>query len=129
MAIAKRRWTERQVERVVGNLLDFGVAASTAVLLAGAVFFLARHGGSAPDYHAFRGEPASLRGLAGIVSDARSLSGRGLIQLGLLLLLATPVARVAFTIFAFARQRDWTYVAVALFVLTALLYSLIASRA
>ncbi len=129
MAISKRGWTERQVEQVVGNLLNFGVAAATAVLLAGTVLFLARHGSSAPDYRVFRGEPANLRGLAGIVNDARSLSGRGLIQLGLLLLLATPVARVAFTVFAFARQRDWTYVAVALFVLTALLYSLIVSRA
>jgi uncharacterized membrane protein len=129
MAISKRGWTERQVEQLVGNLLNFGVAASTAVLLAGAVLFLARHGGSAPDYRVFRGEPANLRGLVGIVNDARSLSGRGWIQLGLLLLLATPVARVTFTVFAFARQRDWTYVAVALFVLTALLYSLIASRA
>ena len=129
MTISKRRWTERRVEQVVGNLLNLGVAAATAVLLAGAVLFLVRHSRSAPDYRVFRGEPANLRGLAGIVNDARSLSGRGLIQLGLLLLLATPVARVTFTVFAFARQRDWTYVAVAVSVLTTLLFSLIASRA
>ena len=38
--------------------------------------------------------------------------GRALIQLGLLLLIATPVARVAFSVFAFERQRDWTYVGI-----------------
>lgn len=128
MALPKRAWTEGKVERIVGNLLKLGVASAAAVVLAGAVFSLARHGGSAPDYHVFRGEPADLRGIGGILTDARSLGGRGLIQLGLLLLLATPVARVAFTVFAFARQRDWTYVAVALFVLAVLLYSLGAAR-
>jgi uncharacterized membrane protein len=40
------------------------------------------------------------------------------------LLIATPVARVLFTVFAFAYERDWTYVAVTLIVLTLLLYSL-----
>ena len=46
--------------------------------------------------------------------------GRALIQLGLLLLIATPVARVAFSVFAFERQRDWTYVGITLFVLAVL---------
>jgi len=121
-------WTDRHVERVVGSLLRFGVVASAAIVILGAALFLAHPAASAPDYRVFHGEPADLRGVPGILHDARALSGRGLIQLGLLILLATPVARVAFTVYAFARQRDRTYVAVALIVLTALLYSLIASR-
>ena len=51
--------------------------------------------------------------------------GRGIIQLGLLLLIATPIARVVFSVYAFARQRDRTYVLVTLVVLAVLLYSLI----
>jgi uncharacterized membrane protein len=47
-----------------------------------------------------------------------------LIQLGLLLLIATPVARVAFSVAAFAMQRDRLYVVVALIVLAVLMYSL-----
>lgn len=50
--------------------------------------------------------------------------GRALIQLGLLLLIATPVSRVAFSVFAFERQRDWTYVGITLAVLAVLVYSL-----
>jgi uncharacterized membrane protein len=46
------------------------------------------------------------------------------VQLGVLLLIATPVARVAFSALAFARQRDYTYVALTLFVLAVLLCSL-----
>jgi uncharacterized membrane protein len=51
-----------------------------------------------------------------------------LIQLGLLLLIATPVARVAFSAAAFAMQRDRLYVVVALIVLAVLMYSLMGGR-
>jgi len=57
------------------------------------------------------------------------LRGRGIIQLGLLLLIATPVARVAFSIAAFAMQRDRLYVVVTLMVLAILLYSLTSGQA
>jgi uncharacterized membrane protein len=52
-----------------------------------------------------------------------------LIQLGLLLLIATPVARVAFSVAVFAMQRDRLYVVVALIVLAVLMYSLTGGRA
>lgn len=58
------------------------------------------------------------------MTDALELRSRGIIQLGLLLLLATPVARVAFSIYAFAHQRDLTYVFITSIVLAILLYSL-----
>jgi uncharacterized membrane protein len=54
-----------------------------------------------------------------------ALHGRGLIQLGLLILIATPIARVAFSVVAFLYQRDWTYVVVTLIVLGLLVYSLL----
>ena len=47
-----------------------------------------------------------------------------MIQLGLLLLIATPVARVAFSLVAFIRQRDRTYIVITTIVLGLLLYSL-----
>ena len=62
--------------------------------------------------------------LSAIFRYAIALDPRGIIQLGLLLLIATPVARVVFTVFAFAYERDWTYVVITLIVLTLLLYSL-----
>jgi uncharacterized membrane protein len=53
--------------------------------------------------------------------------GRGLIQLGLLFLIATPIARVAFSIVGFAIERDRMYVVFTLIVLAILLYSLLGS--
>jgi uncharacterized membrane protein len=58
---------------------------------------------------------------------ARDLSGRGLVQFGLLFLIATPIARVVFSIVGFMRQRDWLYVGVTAAVLALLAYSLFAS--
>jgi uncharacterized membrane protein len=63
--------------------------------------------------------------LAGIVKDALAFRARGLIQLGLVLLIATPIVRVAFTSIAFALQRDKVYVIVTLIVLALLVYSLV----
>jgi uncharacterized membrane protein len=118
-------WTDRQVEQTIGTLLRAGVLLSAAVVTAGGVAFLARHGGDRSDHRTFHGEPAELRGPVGVASDALAGDSRGLIQLGLLLLIATPVARVAFSVYAFARQRDRTYVAICLVVLAVLLYSLL----
>ena len=53
--------------------------------------------------------------------------GRGLIQLGLLMLISTPIARVAFSIVGFAMERDRMYVTFTLVVLLILLYSLLGS--
>lgn len=114
----------RPIEEILGNLLRAGVLISAAVVLVGAIIYLFRHGSEPPLYHVFRGEPTDLRSVPGIVRDALALRGRGLIQLGLLLLILTPVARVAFSVFAFARQRDRTYIVVTLIVLGLLLYSL-----
>ncbi|HYC23598.1 MAG TPA: DUF1634 domain-containing protein [Candidatus Bathyarchaeia archaeon] len=119
------RWSDQRVEQMIGGLLAFGLALAASVVLIGAAIYLMRHGGEKPDYRVFRGEPADLRTIPGILGDARQLSGRGIIQLGLLLLLATPVARVVLSIFAFAVQRDALYVVVTLVVLTLLLYSIV----
>ncbi len=125
MAYSRHAWTDEQVEQIIGTLLRAGVIAAAIVVLAGGVFYLARYGTTFPDYRMFRGEPHDLRSLSGIVEDSFSFRSRGIIQLGLLLLIATPVARVAFSVLAFALQRDRTYVAVTFIVLGVLIYSLV----
>ncbi len=119
-----RPWSDSRLERALGNVLRDGVILAGAVVAAGAAVFLVRHGGEAPQYGMFRGEPSDLRHVGGIVGDALAGRGRGLIQLGLLLLIATPVARVVFAAVGFALERDRTYVAVALVVLAVLAFSL-----
>jgi uncharacterized membrane protein len=110
---------------LLGNLLRAGVLLSAAVTAVGGAVYLYRHAEETPNYREFDGgAPPELRHLFSVVGEALHGRGRGVVQLGLLLLIATPVARVAFSVFAFARLRDWTYVALTLFVLGVLLFSL-----
>lgn len=104
------RWTERQVEQVVGNLLRYGVFLATAIVLVGGVLYLIHHGKEAPNYQFFRGESSEFRTPEGVATAVMSGRRRGIIQFGLLLLIATPIARVAFSLLAFVRQGDRIYV-------------------
>jgi len=127
MAGGEQRWTDEQIEVLVGTLLRSGVVLSAGVVLLGGAIYLLHYAGAAPDYRVFKGEPSDLRSVPGIVTGLFSLHGRSVIQFGLLLLIATPIARVAFSAVAFFLQRDHTYVWVTLIVLTILLWSLIGS--
>jgi uncharacterized membrane protein len=121
----KAEWTDQKVEVIIANLLRAGVTLAAAIVLAGGLVFLVRHGLAPANYRVFAGEPPDLRHWRGIVRAAFALRGRGIIQLGLLFLIATPVARVAFAAFAFAIEHDWLYVGISTFVLIVLLYSLL----
>ncbi|MGA7216678.1 MAG: DUF1634 domain-containing protein [Candidatus Sulfotelmatobacter sp.] len=121
----KQDWSDRKIELLVGKLLRTGVLLSAFVVLVGAVIYLVNQGHRPASYRAFKGEPSNLRNVAGIFREAIALRGNGIIQLGLLLLIGTPVARVAFSIFGFAEEKDRTYVFITCVVLTVLLFSLV----
>jgi uncharacterized membrane protein len=109
----------------IGRLLRAGVLFSAFIVAIGAIIYLVRDGDSLANYRMFDGEGAGFRTVAGVLRDTVALRARGIIQLGLLFLIATPVARVAFSIFGFARERDYLYAVVATIVLLILLYSLV----
>jgi uncharacterized membrane protein len=124
---AGTRWGDYQIELVIGHLLRCGVMLSAAVVFFGGCIYISRHAHQPANYRIFRGEPSEFRTIPGILQSIRDGRGRGWIQLGLLLLIATPIARVAFCIAGFAMERDRLYVLFTVIVLTVLLYSLIGS--
>ncbi len=122
------RWSSKRTELVIGTLLRTGVLIAAGIVVVGGILYLVRHGTAPPDYGVFHGEPTDLRTISGIIRDALSFHGRGVIQLGLLVLLATPVARVTFSVLAFALERDMLYIAVTVIVLAVLIFSLAGSH-
>ena len=118
------RWTDHQIDAVIGRLLQIGVLAAAAVTLIGGAVFLARHGAAPADFARFHGAPDALRSLAGIARGVAAGQSAALVQLGLVLLILTPMARVALTLGAFLIQRDRTYVALTSIVLAVLVYGL-----
>jgi uncharacterized membrane protein len=116
--------SDKAIEMWLGQLLRSGVILAALVVFAGGVWYLGKYGHRVADYTTFRGEPAELTHVTEVAHDAFSLHPLGVIQLGLLLLIATPVARVVFSVIGFAMERDWMYVVFTLIVLATLLYSL-----
>ena len=117
--------TDKRMDQLMGLLLRSGVILAASIVLVGGVVYLVRHPFPVINYHVFQGEPQNLRTVSGVFSEAKAFHGRGLIQLGLLVLIATPIARVTFSVFAFFYERDWKYVIFTLIVLGLLLYSLL----
>jgi uncharacterized membrane protein len=124
-SVSPSGWNDHNIELVIGHLLRAGVVLSASVICIGGLIYLIRHGGETADYRTFRGGLSTLRSIPGIISGTLHLTGRGIIQLGLLLLIATPIARVIFSAIAFAREHDYLYVAFTLIVLAVLAYSLL----
>lgn len=122
-----RQWTDQQVEITISVLLRVGVTLAAAIVIVGGILYLIHNGHDTPQGHIFRGEPADLRQVPGVLHDVLALRGRGIIQLGILLLILTPVARVAFSVFAFWQQRDRLYIIITLIVLVILIHGLLAT--
>ncbi|HKF50401.1 MAG TPA: DUF1634 domain-containing protein [Terracidiphilus sp.] len=116
---------DQRLESIIGNLLRAGVLISAVIVLAGGVMYLAQNASAQASYHAFVDEQASLRSVQGIVRSAAHFDSRGLIQFGLLLLIATPVARVIMAVVGFYLERDRMYAIVSLIVLAVLVFSLL----
>ena len=123
----------RNVELVISTLLRSGVVLSLAIVVAGLALSFAHH----PDYwtsHSMlkqittpgRVVPHSIRD---VVRGVAELRGEAVIALGLLLLIATPVLRVAVSIAVFLLDRDWVFVAITTFVLAMLILSFFLGRA
>ena len=118
------QWNDKRLERILSVLLRTGVMLSAAIVFLAGACFLVRHGNQLPDYHVFHGAPAEYRSIPGILAAVSGSDCLAMIQFGLLMLIATPVARVAFSLAGFALERDRTYVAITVIVLLVLIYSI-----
>jgi uncharacterized membrane protein len=113
-----------QLEQLMGILLRSGVLLSAFVVAIGAVMFLFHHGIQHPHFALFQGQPLELRSVGTIVVAAFHLQPLAIIQFGLLLLIATPITRVLFSLLGFMVQRDWIYIGITAVVLSLLLFGL-----
>jgi uncharacterized membrane protein len=124
-----------RMELVISYLLRGGVILSAAIILVGVLLFAIRQDtGYAkvlphhlPDLLAFHqdsGPGLFPTSLDAVVRGAIEGKSYAIICLGMLVLIATPVVRVALSVFFFLAQKDWLYVGITLFVLAVLLLSL-----
>lgn len=124
-----------RMERVISYALRGGVLLSAAVILIGILRFaltqdtgyarvLPHHQQDLLAFHQASGPGFFPTSVPAIVSGAAAGRPYAIIGLGMLLLIATPVVRVALSVLFFLAHRDWLYVGITLFVLGVLVFSL-----
>ena len=119
---------EYSLEMSMGLMLQIGVTIAAMVVLLGGVMYLVQSGGSPRDYQQFHAATPATTTIGGILASAEQFDARGIMGLGILLLIATPVCRVIFGVVGFAILRDRLYTAISLIVLCVLLFSLFTNR-
>lgn len=108
----------REVELFVSRSLRFGVMLSAGVILIGLLLFLSSGEGGYPEHSYPTGFTAMMNG-------ALQLKPFAVILIGLLLLILTPVLRVAVSVLIFIKEKDWLYVGISAVVFLILLFSLV----
>ena len=116
--------SDKELDASVARMLLVGVSIAALVVFAGGILLLRQPLIPIPDYTHFHAVDPSLRSLKGITGSAFHLNPRAIVQFGLIILIATPIARVVYCIFGFARQHNKLYTGISTLVLVILLYSL-----
>jgi uncharacterized membrane protein len=116
---------DQRLENIIGNLLRAGVLLAAVTVSCGGVVYLFHHAADQVSYQRFSEAGQTVRSIGGVIRAAAHLNSEGLIQLGLIMLIATPVARVALAVVGFALERDGLYATVSLVVLAILAFSLL----
>ncbi|MGE5610076.1 MAG: DUF1634 domain-containing protein [Bacillota bacterium] len=122
----------RKVELVISGLLRIGVTASFVIVLVGTMISFVHH----PDYassperlvHLTKPGAAFPHTIGGVIRGVREVRGQAIVVLGLLVLIATPVMRVAVSILAFLYEDDLAFALITTLVLTLLLLSFFLGR-
>jgi uncharacterized membrane protein len=119
-----KAWNDERMRNIMGMVLRVGVISSAILVIFGGILFFIEHPTETFNYAVFKGEPARLRHFNTIFSETLELRSRAIIQLGLILLIATPISRVLFSLLGFMLEKDWVYVIITFIVLSILFYSL-----
>ncbi|RYE36549.1 MAG: DUF1634 domain-containing protein [Sphingobacteriaceae bacterium] len=121
----KKAFKDINMQLLIGNVLRWGVILSMLVVLVGGIIYISRHGHETAFYHTFKSEPEFLKNIKGIFGGVWAISGRAIIQTGILLLIATPIVRILLSVISFSLERDYLYVVITLIVLSIIIASML----
>jgi uncharacterized membrane protein len=124
-----KKFKDTDMQSLLGLVLRAGVIISMSVVFLGGVIYLYRHGQSVANYKTFIGTPDFIRHAPGIFYSTFDLKGQAIIQLGIILLIATPILRVIFSAIGFVLEKDYLYVIISLMVLIVIFISTLSGHA
>ena len=103
----------KKMQQLIGSTLRIGVMTACCIAILSGTYYLIRHGAEPiPDYRTFHAEPTSLTTLSGILTGLLQFQATNWIQLGVLVLMLTPITRILLSLVDFAHQKDWLYVTI-----------------
>lgn len=128
----KEFWAERDMELLIGKLLRYGVILSCCITVFGGIVYLFQHSGDSSAMYQATDIPNEafgvshyLRELVTIFPRLLQFDGAAIIQFGVCVLIATPVIRVAVSVFAFLMEKDYLYVVITLIVLSIIIANML----
>ncbi|MBB2150570.1 DUF1634 domain-containing protein [Pedobacter gandavensis] len=119
-----KKVTDYDMEQLIGQVLRYGVLTAGIVAIIGGVWYLFQNGQGTPHYTEFHGEPAGYTSLTGIIEGLKNGSAKEIIQLGVVILIATPILRIVFSLISFIQEKDRLYIVITLIVLLIILFSM-----
>lgn len=110
----------REIGLILGKVLRIGVYSACIIAAIGGIIYMFYDNAILPNYKAtteFTGTAENLRDFKDIFRGVLALNGASIIQLGVIVLIATPIIRVALSIFTFLYEKDYLYVVITIIVL------------
>lgn len=123
--LSRKFWEERDVELYIGKLLRYGVILSSIITITGGIIYISQHPDQQLNFKTFVGAPNYLRELTTLLPAVIKFDGMAIIQLGVAVLIATPILRIAFSIVAFAIEKDRMYIVITCIVLAIIVSNMI----
>ncbi len=123
-----KKFKDVDIQILLGKVLRTGTTLSISIVLLGGMIFLFRHGNSIINYSKFTGIPDFVHYIKQLIPAAFNFKGQAIIQLGIILLIGTPILRVLFSAIGFALERDYLYVFISLLVFSIIIASMLTGK-
>lgn len=114
------------IQQLIGNTLRWGVILACLLATIGGVYYLMQHGlDPVPDYRHFDAPSAAAQTnyttLGGLWQGILHGDAASCVQVGVIVLILTPIARVVLSLFDFIVEQDWLYVSITAIVLAVII--------
>ena len=118
---------QRDMELFIGKMLRVGVFTACGVAILGGILYVFQNTGEKVDFQTFSADMA-VHSFLSLWNGVMAMNAVSIIQLGLVILLCTPVLRVAFSTVVFLLEKDFLYVGISMIVLFIILFNLFDGR-
>ena len=123
--MTQEKFGEKDFQKIVGNLLRYGVWISLSVAFIGGIMYLLHHGSEIENYSVFKENDQNIfEVIAAVYNGVVQGRGESIIFFGIVLLFLTPVFRVLLSLFSFLLEKDYLYVVITTIVIGIIIMSI-----